>query len=485
MAEHKPFKWKRKTKIVCTMGPAVNNREKMRELMLAGMDLARVNCSHGEPETRTELVRLIREVSAEVGIMVPIMFDLQGPKIRLGRLERDIPLVRGQKLVISSGDQIGSEEELFTTYEYFAQDVNPGEMVLIDDGKIGLRVTAVEGPRVFAEVVVPGVLKQRKGINLPDTKITAPSLSEKDLQDLRQAVSEGVDFVAVSFVRHAEDMVQVRREADAAGKHNLHFISKIERPEALEHLIPIINHSDGVMVARGDLGVEIGSERVPLLQKEIIMRANLAGKFVITATQMLESMIELPVPTRAEASDVANAILDGTDACMLSAETAAGEYPIEAVRMMAKIAQEAEGHAIYRYQSPSLPKGSIHHIPDGVSTAAFHTASLMGARLLVAFTNSGSSALKLSKRHPDTLIVGATIHEHIARRLRAYWGVIPLLISEPASIEEMFQEVQQAIFEKDLVREGDIAILTAGHPLWTSGSTNLLKVMEITAVNES
>ncbi|CAM2005964.1 pyruvate kinase [Acanthopleuribacter pedis] len=479
MAGVTPYKWKRKTKIVCTLGPAVNNREKLKELMLAGMDLARINCSHGEPEDRAALAALVREVSAELGLFLPIMFDLQGPKIRLGRLDEPIQLVAGQTLRITTGSGVGSPDLLFTTYEYFAEDVKPGEMVLIDDGKIGLRVESIDDKLVTATVVVPGLLKQRKGINLPDTKITAPSLSEKDLADLKMAVDLQVDFVAVSFVRHAQDMIHVRESADGFGKNHLFLIAKIERPEAIEELIPIIGHSDGVMVARGDLGVEIGSERVPLLQKEIIMRANMSGKFVITATQMLESMIEIPVPTRAEASDVANAILDGTDACMLSAETAAGAYPIEAVEMMSKIASEAESHAVYRYQAPTMPKGSIHHIPDGVSTAAFHTAGLMGARLLVAFTNSGYSALKLSKKHPDTFIVGATIHEHIARRMRAFWGIIPILLKKPATIEEMFGEVEARITELGLVRSGDVAILTAGYPLWTSGSTNLLRVIEI------
>lgn len=470
---------RRKTKVVCTLGPAVNTPEMIRELMLAGMDLARVNCSHGEPEQRQALLEMVRSVAKDLGIHVPVMFDLQGPKIRIGKLEAPIPLEEGQKITIGVGKEIGRPEKVNTSYEFFASDVNEGDAILIDDGKIRLRAVEVTDDEVRCEVEVPGLLKERKGINLPSTKISAPALSEKDIADLKMAVEIGADFVAISFVRSAVDVVQVRQMANTFGEHQLQFISKIERPEAISDLIPIVNTSDGIMVARGDLGVEIGSHRVPMRQKEIITRANLAGKYVITATQMLDSMIELPVPTRAEASDVANAILDGTDACMLSGETASGKYPVEAVKMMVKIAEEAESHRIFRYEAPGFTRGSVHHIPDGISIAAFQTANLMGANLLVALTNSGSSALKLSKKHPNALIVGATIHEHIARRMRAYWGVFPMVIRKAATVEEMFDEVRERILEQGLVREGDVAILTSGYPLWASGTTDLMKIMEL------
>lgn len=470
---------KRKTKIVCTLGPAVAGEDKIRELITAGMNLARINCSHGEPEQRLELLEMVRRVSSEMGVFLPVMFDLQGPKIRIGKLEEPIPLEEGQKLVIASGSGVGNKDLLYTSYSYFSQDVKPGEAILVDDGKICFRADEVKDGRVYCTVEVPGLLKERKGMNLPATKISAPCLSEKDIADLKMAVEHEADFVAISFVRGAVDVVQVRQKAAEFGEHKLQFISKIERPEALSDLIPIVNTSDGVMVARGDLGVEIGSHRVPMRQKEIITRANLAGKFVITATQMLDSMIELPVPTRAEASDVANAILDGTDACMLSGETASGKYPIEAVEMMVKIAQEAESHSIFRYETPAFTRGSIHHIPDGISVAAFQTANLMGARLLIGLTNSGDSVLKLSKKHPNALIVGATIHEHVARRMNAYWGVLPILLDTIESVESMFDEVRALILKKGLVREGDVAILTSGYPLWESGSTNIMKLMEL------
>ena len=470
---------KRRTKIVCTLGPATEDPAALKALMLAGMDLVRVNCSHGTVAERLEMVARVRAVAAELNAFIPIMFDLQGPKIRVGDLREPFQLVKGERLTISAGDGMGEKGHVTTIYERFARDVKPGEPVLIDDGKIHLRVDEIIGDSVHCYVVVGGLLKPRKGINLPNTSISAPCLSTKDKNDLATAIANDIDFVAVSFVRTASDMVAVRREAQDIGEHHLQFISKIERPEAVADLIPIVNTSDGVMVARGDLGVEMGSHKVPMLQKEIISRANLAGKFVITATQMLESMVELPVPTRAEASDVANAILDGTDACMLSAETAVGAYPSQAVEMIAKIAWEAESSSVHRYRSPEVRRGSVHHIPDGISLAACDIARHMGARLLMSFTNSGSSALRLSKKHPHTLIVAATIHEHIARRLRAYWGVIPVLIRQPASVEEMFEEVRARIIELKLVREGDIAILTSGYPLWTTGSTNLLRVMQL------
>jgi len=469
----------KRTKIVCTMGPAVANPEKIRALMLAGMDVVRINCSHGEPEERRDLARMVREAAAELDLFVPILFDLQGPKIRIGKLEADIPLTDGQTLTIAVGRELGSGDTVYTSYAGFARDVKAGDQVLIDDGKIRLRATKVEESRVTCVVETGGLLKPRKGINLPQTKISAPCLNDKDLADLALAIELQVDFVAVSFVRGANDMVQVRREANRIGKHELHFVSKIERPEALKELIPIINTSDGVMVARGDLGVEIGSHKVPMYQKEIIARANSAGKFVITATQMLDSMIERPIPTRAEASDVANAILDGTDACMLSGETAAGAHPIEAVEMMVSIAREVEGHSIYRYQPPPYQTGSIHHIPDGVSIAAYQTANLMAANLLVAFTNSGASVLRLAKKHPNPLIVAATANERTARRVMAYWGVRPLLIQEPDTIEMMFAEIREKLAALDMAREGDVAVVTSGYPLSISGSTNLMNVMEI------
>ncbi len=470
---------KKRTKVVCTMGPAVANPDKIRALMRAGMDVVRVNCSHGEPEDRRNLTRMVREAAAELDFFIPILFDLQGPKIRIGRLASDVHLEEGQELTIAVGDEVGEGRTVYTSYEFFAKDVKAGDLVVIDDGKIRLRAQEVEGSRVLCRVEVGGDLKPRKGINLPDTKISAPCLSEKDLEDLAMAIELQVDFVAVSFVRGANDMVQVRREANRIGRHDLRFVSKIERPEALKELIPIINTSDGVMVARGDLGVEIGSHRVPMAQKEIIARANLAGKFVITATQMLDSMMERPIPTRAEASDVANAILDGTDACMLSGETAAGKFPVETVEMMVGIARQVEGHSIYRYQPPPYQTGSVHHIPDGVSIAAYQTANLMAANLLVAFTNSGSSVLRLAKKHPNTLIVAATSDPRTARRVMAYWGVTPILIEEPESVEMMLVKIQEKLLSLGLAREGDVAVLTSGYPLSISGSTNLMKVMEI------
>ena len=366
---------------------------------------------------------------------------------------------------------------MYTSFASFARDVKSGEPILIDDGRVRLVARSIENDTVTAEVEVGGLVSDRKGINLPQTAVSAQSVSEKDVADLKDAIRLGADFVAISFVRNAKDVQRIKALAQDFGSHHVQFIAKIERPEAVRNIRDIIDVSDGVMVARGDLGVEVGSHRVPMIQKEIITRANMADRFVITATQMLDSMMQRPIPTRAESSDVANAIIDGTDACMLSGETASGKYPIESLEMMVRIARETENHALYRYQVPAVAKGSIHRIPDGIGMAAYQIGSLMNARLFVAFTNSGSSALKLSKKHPDCVIMGATIHRHIARRMRAYWGVYPVLLEEPSSLEAMFEQVKLKIKQMGMVQKGDLVILTAGHPMWTSGSTNLVKAM--------
>lgn len=474
-----PLVLNRKTKIVCTLGPATESREMVRKLLKAGMDIARINCSHGTPETRREMFHNVRSSAEELGYFIPVMFDLQGPKIRIGRLQKPVELKQGDLVTLRVDDAVGSGLTLTTTFPTFATDVQVGHPILIDDGRVSLVAEQILPNAVVARVETGGVVTDRKGINLPKSSVSVHAMSEKDHADLREAVSLGVDFVAISFVRNASDITHVREQAVAAGAENLQLIAKIERPEAVRHIRDIIEVADGLMVARGDLGVEVGSHRVPMIQKEIIMRANMANRFVITATQMLDSMMHRPVPTRAEASDVANAILDGTDACMLSGETASGDYPIESIETMVRIARETEAHQLYRYQTPPMAKGSIHKIPDGIGMATYQLASLMNARLLVAFSNSGSSALQLSKKHPDCMVVGATIHAHIARRMRAYWGVFPVLLNRPDTLEDMFGEVKAKIVELELAGDGDLVIITAGYPMWTSGSTNLIKAMTI------
>ncbi|MCB1049632.1 MAG: pyruvate kinase [Acidobacteria bacterium] len=471
--------FRRKTKIVATMGPAVGTLDKVRTLIASGVDLFRINCSHGSADQWSEYIQLIRSAGQELDRPTPIMLDLQGPKIRLGNLEHEIEVQDGQTVRFQVGDFLGTPELIPSNYPYLVQDVKVGDPLLIEDGKIVLTVRAIENEQVVCEVVAGGILKDRKGINLPESDLTAKTLSEKDLQDLAFAVAQEADFVAISFVRKAEDIEMARAHAKQVGENRIHFIAKIERREAIPNLRSILDCADGVMVARGDLGVEIGPHKVPMLQKEIISRANLTGKFVITATQMLDSMIERPGPTRAEASDVANAILDGTDACMLSGETASGGYPIEAVKMMAKIAREAENHPLYKYKPVSMPRGSVHQIPNGLAVAAYQTALLMDARLLIAFTNTGGSALSLSKKHPDPLVVGATINPDTARRMRAYWGVEPMLLESADSIDSMVEEISVKVKAAKLAMPGDVVILTFGYPLWATGSTNLMSILKI------
>ncbi len=469
----------RKTKIVCTLGPATETEVAIEQLLVAGMDMARINCSHGKRNDRRLLYQRVRAVADRMGLYIPIMFDLQGPKIRIGALNAPVDLAVGDEVTIRVGDELGSGLHFFTPFPSFVADVKVGDPVLIDDGRVRLLTTHNDGKKVTAIVEAGGRVTDRKGINLPNTDVSIQDMSSKDKNDLQEAVELGVDYVAISFVRTARDVECVRDLANTMGENFIHYIAKIERPEAVRNIRDIVAISEGIMVARGDLGVEVGSHRVPMIQKDVIVRANVSDRLVITATQMLDSMMERPVPTRAEASDVANAILDGTDACMLSGETATGRFPVESVTMMDKIAKETESHQLYRYQSAALGKGSVHRVPDGIGMAAYQIGEMMNARLLVAFTNSGSSALSLSKRHPDCLILGATIHEHIARRMRAYWGVVPVLINQPDSLESMFEEVKSKISERALAEDGDLVVMTAGYPMWTSGSTNLIKVMTI------
>lgn len=469
-----------KTKIVATMGPAVGTKEMVNRMVAAGVDLFRINCSHGGPEQWLSYMTMVRQATADQPFGVPIMLDLQGPKIRLGRMQAEFEVRKGEELRLQTGDFLGTRELVPSNYPYLVQDVKVGDPLLIEDGKIVLSVVRIEGVQVVCQVLAGGTIRDRKGINLPESDLTARTLSEKDLEDLAFAVKHQADFVAISFVRRAEDIASAREHAQRlAHNHGLHFIAKIERKDAIPNLRAILDCADGVMVARGDLGVEIGPPKVPMLQKEIISRANLTGKFVITATQMLDSMIERPSPTRAEASDVANAILDGTDACMLSGETSAGAFPIESIEMMVRIACEAENHPLYRYKPTNMPRGSVHQVPNGLAVAAYQTAMLMDARLLVAFTNTGGSALSLSKKHPDPWVVGATIHPAAARRMRAYWGLEPILLQSADSMESMVAEVLQAVQSRNLARKGDVVILTSGYPLWATGSSNLMSILKV------
>lgn len=469
---------RRKTKIVATLGPASSSPEIIERLFAAGVDLFRLNFSHGSHEDKRELIRNIRSISAKVGKEAGILADLQGPKIRTGKMAGGgMQLVKGKEVVISTADILGADGIIPTIYRELPADVVPGSRILLDDGLMELRVQRVSGNDVHCLVINGGLLKDHKGINLPGVRVSAPSLTEKDRVDLDFCLSEDVDYVALSFVRTAEDVEELKRIIYSRGKE-LPVVAKIEKPEALRNFNKILKVADAVMVARGDLGVEIRAEKVPLIQKKIIKACNEAGKPVITATQMLESMITNPRPTRAETSDVANAIIDGTDAIMLSGETAAGAFPVAAVETMARIALDLEMAGYGSMQNtPVLPTPSI---AQAVGDAACRAASSLKAKAIAVFTQSGSTAALISRFRPAINIIAFTSSVRTERKLTLYWGVRTKTI---AMLDNMDQQVTLA--EQILCsaghKKGDIIVVIMGTPIEARGSTNLMKIHKLGA----
>ena len=468
----------RKTKIVCTIGPASSKPDIIGRLIDAGMDVARLNFSHGTWEEHSEAIRTVRALSAKKGRPVAILQDLQGPKVRLG-------LLRGGSATIYSGDQFtlttrdveGTEKIASVTYDRLATEVKAGDQILIDDGLIHLEVLRTDGVHVMCRVLQGGVLMNHKGLNLPGVAISVPAVTEKDLTDLDFGIEQGVDYIALSFVRTSKDISKVK-ELLRRRKVDIPIIAKLERPKAVRNLDAILEVADGVMIARGDLGVEMPLEEVPLIQKQIIRQANLHGAIVITATQMLDSMIEHPRPTRAEVSDVANAIFDGTDAVMLSGETASGAYPIEAVRVMAKVAVEAEGGLPPRAPSPHEP-GRAQTFPDAISEAACRAAVDTKARAIVAFTQTGSTARLISRFRPATSVIAFTPNEHVRNRLCLYWGVIPKIMTPIEHVDEMIQKIDDALLADGTAAKGDVLIIVSGAPIGVKGRTNLLTLHRV------
>lgn len=464
---------------MCTLGPAVANPRRIRELVYAGMDVARLNMSHGSHEDHAEAYRLVREASDASGRGVGIFADLQGPKIRLERFANGpVELRRGQEWTITTRAVPGDDRECGTTYKGLPGDVNVGDPILIDDGKVRLRVTQVDGPDVHTEVLVGGRVSDNKGINLPGVAVSVPALSEKDIEDLRFALHLTVDFIALSFVRDAKDVDDVRRIMDEEGVH-LPVIAKIEKPQAIENLDEVIAAFDGFMVARGDLGVECPLEDVPFLQKRIVEKARLNAKPVIVATQMLESMIGNPAPTRAEASDVANAVLDGADAVMLSGETSVGEYPVHTVETMARIIAATEAHAL---QQPPGRAALAEidwdpHTRGGViAKAAEEVAERVGAKYVVAFTQSGDSARRMSRLRGPIPILAFTPVAVVRSQLALTWGIETFLTQPVAHTDEMVRQVDDQLLRIGRVREGDLVVIIAGAPPGIPGSTNALRI---------
>lgn len=465
----------RKTKIVCTIGPASENR--LAELIDAGMNVARLNFSHGDFEEHGARVKGIREAAKAAGKYVAILLDTKGPEIRTNNFENGVAeLVAGNEVVVSMEEVMGTAEKFSITYPGLVNDVQVGSKILLDDGLIELEVIEIGAKELRTRVLNSGTIKNKKGVNVPNVSVKLPGITEKDANDIVFGVEQGVDFIAASFVRRASDVLEIRELLKKHGAEHIHIIPKIENQEGVDNIDEILEVSDGLMVARGDLGVEIPAEEVPLVQKELIKKCNALGKPVITATQMLDSMQRNPRPTRAEASDVANAILDGTDAIMLSGETAAGDYPIEAVKTMNNIAVRMESALKYADLLKKKAKESGKTITDAISQSVAHTALNLDAAAVVTATQSGHTARMISRYRPQSPILGVTFDEAVCRQLALVWGVHPILGTKVNTTDEMLQIAVNESVKSNAINEGDLVVITAGVPVGETGTTNLMKV---------
>ena len=463
-----------KTKIVCTIGPASDSPALLKDLIRGGMNVARLNFSHGTLEEHAEKIRLIRALASDLGSTVAILQDLAGPKIRIGDLPAPgIHLDTGQIFTLTNRSVTGSKESVSISYAELPREVQEGDQILLADGMLELRVLHTTASDIQCEVVIGGWLSAHKGINIPSGTIQAPSLTEKDQHDLHFGLEQGVDMVALSFVRRAEDIIKAK-EIIAKNKTHKPVIAKIEKHEALNNLDAILEVADGIMVARGDLGVEIPLEKVPQVQKEIIRKANAAGKPVITATQMLRSMVDSTRPTRAEATDVANAILDGTDAVMLSEETAIGKYPLKALKYMSLIAEETERN--YPHEKYLAVKGKGWSVTGSVAHAACMLANHLDVRAIVAFTQSGTTAKEISRFRPAQPIIALSPSEQTLRELTLHWNVASCPITPLSDTDDMIEKAAEAALKTKRVAHGDTIVITAGLPLLSSGTTNMIRV---------
>ncbi|MFZ7104667.1 MAG: pyruvate kinase [Peptococcaceae bacterium] len=466
----------RRTKIVCTIGPASESVEQLCQLIDAGMNVARLNFSHGTHEEHGQRIANVREAVKRTGKPVAIMLDTKGPEIRTGILkEGKITLETGKKVILTTEEFAGDQEKIHINYRGLPRDVREGKRILLDDGLIALLVLKVEGTEIHCEILNGGELSNRKGVNVPGVDINLPAVTEKDIADIKFGIRQDVDFIAASFIRSAGDVLEIRKILEDS-KTDIHIISKIENHQGVDNLAEILEVSDGLMVARGDLGVEIPAEEVPLIQKIMIEKCNRAGKPVITATQMLDSMIRNPRPTRAEASDVANAILDGTDAIMLSGETAAGKYPLESVKTMARIAERTE--TAIKHESIVALRGIVTRqtTTDAISHATCTTAHNLGAAAIITATESGSTARMVSKYRPKSPIIAVTPRAAAQRKLLLVWGVEPIYAPETEGTDAMIEQSINAALQHKLIKNGDLIVITAGVPVGVPGTTNLLKV---------
>lgn len=474
----------KRTKIVCTLGPSSNTVEGIEGLLLAGMNVVRINFSHGSHEDHKKSIGYVRQVARKYKYSIPILMDLQGPKIRVGQMKDGGQIIKEGAIVkITTEDLIGDSETIPIDYANLTKDATEGNQILVDDGLLELKIIKKSDTYLMAKVVVGGLLKSRKGVNLPDVKISMSSLTEKDIADLEFGLDVGVDFVAMSFVRSARDVQDVVSRVRAKNS-NAGVIAKIEKPEAVEVIDEIIEEADGIMVARGDLGIEIPSEQVPLVQKKIIERCRIAGKPVITATQMLDSMINNPRATRAESSDVANAVVDGTDAVMLSGETAAGKYPIEAVKTMAKIIRSVEENsdAIYYSLKYKKPDWKEKQVIESLAYSCVTLAENVDAKAISTITHSGNTAKRIAKFRPRVPIIAFTESQIVRRQLNLVWGVQSVRLDEIFDTDMSVKMMEEYLVKHGMVNKGDRIIIATGMPLAKRGRTNMIKVSTIDEV---
>lgn len=471
----------RKTKIICTMGPATENIEVLRTLVNEGMDVARLNFSHGSHEEQKKRIDMIKKLRVEAGKHIAILLDTKGPEIRTGNFKNDkVEIKKGQTFTLTTRDILGDENISSITYKDLPKDVKPGTRILIDDGLIEMVVTEIaDGTDIICEVKNSGFVSNHKGINVPGIHLSMPYMSEKDISDIMFGIKQGVDFIAASFVRSAKDVLEIRNLLDDNGAKGINIIAKIENAEGVENIDEIIAASHGIMVARGDMGVEIPGEEVPVIQKMIIKKVYKAGKQVITATQMLDSMMKNPRPTRAETTDVANSIYDGTSAIMLSGETAAGLYPIESLRTMVRIAERTENDIDYRKRFFNYDRAVNPNVTDAVCHATCTTAMDLNAKAIVTVTKSGTSARMICRYRPSCDILAGSTDERVCRQLNMSWGIHPVKIDEQNEIFELFNHAIEKGKDLNLISVDDTVVMTAGVPLGISGKTNMIKVQVV------
>jgi pyruvate kinase len=467
----------RKTKIICTLGPAVDNEETLRKLMQKGMDIVRLNFSHGTHEEHKIRVDRFKKVRDELGLPIPLLLDTKGPEIRLGDFENgEVHLKDGERFTLVNDDILGDITKCSVSYKELYKDVKKGTRILINDGLVELEVINIKDKDIVCEVLNGGVIGNHKGVNVPGVKVNLPSLTEKDIEDIKFAVENEFDFIAASFIRKASDVIDIKKVLESFDGQDIRVIAKIENREAIENVDEIIKVSDGIMVARGDLGVEIPVEEVPVVQKMLIEKCYKSGKPVITATQMLDSMIRNPRPTRAETSDIANAIYDGTSVIMLSGETAVGKYPVETLETMAKIARKAEASIDYWDRFQRMQIDFSPNVTNAISHATCTTAQDLKASAIITVSHSGHTARMISRFRPQCPIIATTVSPRVQRQLSLSWGVLPYLVPEATSTDEMFDVGVEKALESKLVRNGDLVVITAGLPIGMSGTTNILKV---------